>query len=74
MRVSKSRVILIGAAIYFAAIYLRIQANGFAHPAMESNIDEFYDTIRWYTLRDIGILTILYGAVVSVFLWFRRKR
>jgi hypothetical protein len=41
--------------------------------SIDGDREAFHAAVRWYTLRDIAILTALYGLILTVFIWRKRR-
>jgi len=55
-------------------VYLRLWLNQFLHLGINSKVTEFIARVRWETLRDLAILTIIYAALVASITLGARKR
>lgn len=73
MRRRKLVLLVAFTAIYLLSAYARLWANQFSHPGIDGDWDAFEKLIRWETLRDLAILTIIYGLSLGTLVWFTRK-
>jgi len=66
--------LIIITSLYFGMVYLRLWLNQFLHLGINSKVTEFIARVRWETLRDLAILTIIYAALVASITLGARKR
>ncbi|MBY8821867.1 hypothetical protein [Sphingomonas colocasiae] len=64
---------LIITALYALAIWARLWANALVHPAADGDMTSFMAEARWRSLRDLTILTGVYGSCILALILYRRK-
>lgn len=64
---------LIITALYALAIWGRLWGNALVHPAADSDMASFMAEVRWRSLRDLAILTGVYGSCIVALIMYRRK-
>jgi hypothetical protein len=65
--------VIIATVLYGIAVCLRVWANQLTHNSIDGDRQAFEAAVRWYTLRDLAILTGIYGLFWLVFLSWRRR-
>ncbi len=64
---------LIVAALYVLMIFVRLWLNQLTHLGANGDLAAFQAAVRWYTIRDIGVLTGIYGLFLVILLGRRPK-
>jgi len=70
----KITVIVAATLLYALLVYVRKLLTFGVYVGPSSGKAAFFASIRWASLRDILILTVLYGLLVVALLWRKPKR
>jgi len=65
--------LVVTTALYALLVYGRLWSNQLAHVGLNGNREAFLAAVRWYTIRDIAILTGTYALCVAALIWWKRK-
>ena len=69
----KILVIVAATLLYALLVYVRRLLTFGIYVGPPSGRAAFFASIRWASLRDIAILTLVYGLVLFALLWRNRK-